>query len=109
MDNIKLLARSLDIVYERHKILSNNVANVDTPGYVRHDIKFEKEIEKLINNVEEINNSKNYEIQKYPAQELKIENELTEITKNTLLYSSLSKILVLKLKIIENSLSGGNY
>jgi flagellar basal-body rod protein FlgB len=45
---INLLDRSLDASSKRETIISNNLANVDTPGYKRKDIDFEKELQHAI-------------------------------------------------------------
>jgi flagellar basal-body rod protein FlgB len=39
---INLLERSLDAASLRQKVLSNNIANIDTPNFKRSDVAFEK-------------------------------------------------------------------
>ncbi len=39
---------SLGAYIERKKVIANNIANVDTPHYKRHDIKFEAELNRAI-------------------------------------------------------------
>ena len=38
----------LDFQSERHTVLSTNVANVDTPGYKGHDVRFSDELKRAI-------------------------------------------------------------
>lgn len=45
---VNLLDRSLDASAKRETIISNNIANVDTPGYKRKDIDFETELKHAI-------------------------------------------------------------
>ncbi|GBF11595.1 flagellar basal body rod protein FlgB [Tepidibacillus infernus] len=40
-NNINLLQRALDVSSLRQKVLSNNISNVDTPGYKTLDVSFE--------------------------------------------------------------------
>ena len=38
---INVLERGLDASWTRNSVISNNIANVDTPGYKRKDVQFE--------------------------------------------------------------------
>ena len=40
-DYINVLNKAADASALRHKAISNNIANVDTPGYKRQDVNFE--------------------------------------------------------------------
>lgn len=39
---INVLEKACDASWTRHSVLSNNIANVDTPGYKRKDVQFEE-------------------------------------------------------------------
>ena len=43
---IFMLEKLLDFQSERHSVLSTNVANIDTPGYKGHDLRFLDELRK---------------------------------------------------------------
>lgn len=43
---VLMLEKLLDFQSERHSILSTNVANIDTPGYKGHDLRFSDELKK---------------------------------------------------------------
>ncbi|MBE5961458.1 MAG: flagellar basal body rod protein FlgB [Lachnospiraceae bacterium] len=38
---VNVLEKTADATYLRHEVISNNIANNDTPNYKRKDIKFE--------------------------------------------------------------------
>lgn len=38
---INVLDKAADASWKRNEVLSNNIANVDTPGYKRKDVQFE--------------------------------------------------------------------
>ncbi|MBR1743578.1 MAG: flagellar basal body rod protein FlgB [Lachnospiraceae bacterium] len=40
-DYINILEKGLDASWTRNSVISNNIANVDTPGYKRKDVQFE--------------------------------------------------------------------
>ena len=39
--NLRILEKGLDATALRNRVLANNIANVDTPGYKRSDVDFE--------------------------------------------------------------------
>jgi flagellar basal-body rod protein FlgB len=46
--NLTLLERSLDAAALRNKAISNNIANVDTPGYKRSYVTFEETLQQAL-------------------------------------------------------------
>ncbi len=49
-DYINVLDKAADASWLRNEAISNNLANVDTPGYKRQDVSFETELEKALSN-----------------------------------------------------------
>lgn len=47
-DYINVLDRAADASWLRHRALTNNIANVDTPGYKRQDVAFEEVLAKAL-------------------------------------------------------------
>ncbi len=47
-DYINVLDKAADAAWLRNEAISNNIANVDTPGYKRQDVAFEVELEKAL-------------------------------------------------------------
>jgi len=45
---ISLLRRDLDLTAQRQTLVSQNVANVDTPGYRTRDIDFQQELQRAL-------------------------------------------------------------
>ena len=46
-DYINVMGKTADASWKRNEILSNNIANVDTPRYKRQDINFEDKVSSL--------------------------------------------------------------
>jgi len=97
-----ILEKALDAAWLRNEVISNNIANVDTPGYKRKTVKFEE----FLNN--ELKNSKiskgqtklqspdivvatDYSTLSYRSDgnNVDIENEMAELAANTLRYNVL--------------------
>ena len=47
-DYINVMDKAADASWTRNEIIANNIANVDTPGYKRHDLNFEDELERAL-------------------------------------------------------------
>lgn len=43
--NTKVLEKALDATWLRNEVISNNIANVDTPGFKKSAVRFEDELE----------------------------------------------------------------
>lgn len=50
-DYINVLDKAADAAALRHQVLSNNIANDDTPGFKRQDVAFESELKKALGKV----------------------------------------------------------
>ena len=49
-DYINVLDKAADASWTRHELISNNIANQDTPGYKRQDIDFQSVLKTEIGN-----------------------------------------------------------
>lgn len=49
-DYINVLDRAADAAWKRNEAISNNIANVDTPGYKRQDVAFESVLQQALGN-----------------------------------------------------------
>lgn len=50
-DYINVLDRAADAAWQRNEAISNNIANVDTPGYKRQDVAFESVLQQALGNI----------------------------------------------------------
>ena len=84
----------LDLISQRHRALGANVANVDTPGYVRKDIDFSQYIGSMNSPIETKLSTAlgpSGVIEDRRNQEIDIAEELSEIQKNSLMYTMASR------------------
>ena len=47
-DYINVLDKAADASTLRHKAISHNIANIDTPGYKRQDVDFERDRKSVV-------------------------------------------------------------
>ena len=80
----------LDLISQRQRALGSNVANVDTPGYVRKDIDFSAYLGNMNSPLETQLSTKlgpSGIIEDRREQEIDIAEELAEMQKNSLMYT----------------------
>ena len=80
----------MDLISQRQRALGSNVANVDTPGYVRRDIDFSSYLGSMNSPLETKLSTKlgpSGILEEREKEEIDIAQELTEMQKNSLLYT----------------------
>ena len=90
LDSIGKTNIMLDLISQKQRALGSNIANVDTPGYVRRDIDFSQYLGSMNSPLEtklstELGPSGVIEDRR--KQDVDIAQELTEMQKNALLYT----------------------
>ena len=90
IDSMGKTSLMLDLISQKQRALGTNVANVDTPGYVRKDIDFSQYLGSMNSPLEtklSMQLGPSGVIEDRKRQEIDIAEELTEMQKNSLLYS----------------------
>lgn len=127
-DNIELMGKLLDVKAKRHELISNNLSNVDTPGYKRADIAFEDILKSkldqkilplsttndkhisLTSKVEDITPQIYYQ-QDYTIRNdennVDVDKEMVELLKNNLSYDIVSEQLQMSLKLLQTAINEG--
>ena len=110
-----LLKKMLDVCTLRHRIIANNIANVDTPGYKRVTVIFEEKLRSLLKRG--LNAEKIREIQpqiyidetstwREDFNNVDIEKEMVRLSTNTLRYSIYAQLIEKKLQMIKQAIKG---
>ena len=93
-DGFKTLKGLTDAILQRQEILSGNLANINTPGYIRQDIDFGRVLSELKNNsVFDSDNSSLLARARYKdySKPITLESELSKLYDNHLRYLLLVK------------------
>ena len=80
----------MDLISQRQRALGSNIANVDTPGYVRRDIDFSQYLGTMNSPLETELSTRlgpSGILEDRQRHEIDIAEELAEIQKNSLLYT----------------------
>ncbi|MBP3924240.1 hypothetical protein J6E39_03255 [bacterium] len=90
MDNMGKVSLMLDLISQKQRALGSNLANMDTPGYVRRDVEFADYLGTINNPIEtrlsEILGPSGV-IEERDYEEIDPAKELTEMQKNSLFYT----------------------
>lgn len=127
-DNIELMGKLLDVKAKRHELISNNLSNVDTPGYKRSDIAFEEILKSKLDqkilplsttnnkHINLVSKAEEIEPQIYQQQDyiirndennMDIDKEMVELLKNNLSYDIISEQLQTSLKLLRTAINEG--
>src|SRR5262245_47847474 len=98
---VDLLAQLLDVAALRHRVIAQNVANVNTPGYRRRDVSFEDALARQLSRpgggqLNEIKPQIIQAVSGYERQDgnnVDVDAEMGRLQKNTMLFSVYSQVL----------------
>jgi flagellar basal-body rod protein FlgB len=104
-----LLAAALTAEALRQKTIADNIANLETPGYRRGDVKFEELLAKAMDSQGNVDASKLkpvvYQPKKTPLKangnDVHLEIEVGEMVKNSLRHKTLARLLAKKIRGID--------
>jgi flagellar basal-body rod protein FlgB len=126
-----LLEKSLNVSTLRHNIISNNIANAETPGFKRADVRFEAELVKAMDRrqsqfVGNRTNSGHFIIGKKLASKVEpqmvretgysmnnynnnvdLDHEMSQLAKNSLRYNVLIQQMNHKLALYKTAIQNG--
>jgi flagellar basal-body rod protein FlgB len=111
--NIELLGKLMDATTLRHRALANNLANADTPGYLRRDVDFTSVLTKALDAGPDKLRDTQFEVTvdlESPANgtgnSVSLQKELGEMMQNSLLYDFATEMTGLKLAGLRKAITG---
>jgi len=129
--NFEIIPNTMDALSLRQNVISQNIANYETPGYKRKYVDFENELQKAlnedskltlkVNRDQHINNTLSLEkiqpnIQIDDSKSLRDDGnnvdpdmELIRMTQNTLKYNTLSRLMTYSIQRYETAIRGGKW
>ena len=101
IDAINLLQSALRGETLKQKAIANNIANLETPGYRRYDVKFEEALAKALESSSPVNLKEIEPVLFKPkntpvntnGNDVSIEREVGEMIKNNLRHTALVRLL----------------
>jgi flagellar basal-body rod protein FlgB len=105
---IDVLGQVLDTTALRHRVIAQNVANVNTPGYRRLEVTFVDELTRATAG-EGSDQPKVVEAvdpDRVDGNNVDIDREMNDLTKNGLLYQAATQILASRMASLRSAVSG---
>jgi flagellar basal-body rod protein FlgB len=96
------MEKALDASWLRNEVIANNIANADTPGYKRKDVRFEEYLKNAVGSQGTLHNIDSNSIQpeiftqqnnyrvRMDENNVDVDVEMTEMAKNHIRYNLLS-------------------
>ena len=112
-----LLEKMLDVSSVKHKVIANNIANVNTPGYKKMEVSFANQLEKALNESSMnkfdtlqpkivISKEDSSETVRNDGNNVDMDKEVSSLVKNTLTYSIYTQLLAKKYEGIKSAIEG---
>ncbi|WP_020468459.1 flagellar basal body rod protein FlgB [Zavarzinella formosa] len=111
-NRIDLLTRVMDTAALRHKVIANNVANVNTPGFKRLGVEFEQTLSKAIEAGTPVTSvsptivTDDTTAERVDGNTVDIDREMQQLSMNSLLYTAASQILANQLAQLRSAIAG---
>jgi len=112
-----LLEKMLDVSSVKHKVIANNIANVNTPGYKKMEVSFADQLEKVLNKDSMnkfdtlqpkivISKEDSSETVRNDGNNVDMDKEVSSLVKNTLTYSIYTQLLAKKYEVVKSAIEG---
>lgn len=127
-NRIDIFSKALDASVIKEKAISNNLANVDTPGYKKVNVSFEDQFRQLLKANEKTVLKTSHPLHVQPNQKIDltpsieilneftmrndgnnvdVDTEISEQVKNSLYYNALITNLNSELRLLQTAITGG--
>jgi flagellar basal-body rod protein FlgB len=110
----EVLSRLLDVAQMRHRLISQNLANVNTPGYHQREVSFEDAFARALGKQGEkgalgvtprvVEGQGN--VARQDGNTVDLDKELGSLNKNSLLYSMATQMLVSRINMMRSAITG---
>ena len=122
-----LIEQTLNLRNFRHKVISSNIANIETPGYRAREVRFEDELKKLGGDAAgkglvsthpvhigmNTSNSANPEVtfvtteaEALDGNSVGVDAEMVKLSENTMMYSISAKLIKAKFRMLMTAIKG---
>lgn len=107
-----LLSNAIEFARQNHRVVSQNLANVNTPNYMARELSFEKFLS-ATEGKSNSNNANPYEIQfteglamRADGNNVDLDKELANLKRNDLIYQTLTQLIGAKLDLMKTAIRG---
>ncbi len=111
-NTLAVLNKMMELTTRKHQVIANNVANSNTPGYIRRDIDFQDEMSRMIKS-EDWKSLSSFDgvvkldetrVPKNDGNNISITEELNEMSQNGILHELVKKAFQTKVGLIKKAI-----
>lgn len=111
LPGLGVLAQVLDASALRHRVIAQNVANVNTPGYKRLEVAFEADLAKALASPTGTAPVKPRVVnvdgpERVDGNTVDIDAEMNALSKNALLYQAAAQIMASRVATLRSAITG---
>lgn len=114
-NSINLLGKMLDVSAIKHKVIANNIANINTPGYKKMEVSFAEQLEKVIKDTSAnkydtfqpkvvVSKEGTNETARNDGNNVDMDKEVSSLMKNTLSYNIYTQLLAKKMELVKSAI-----
>ncbi|MGB8885531.1 MAG: flagellar basal body protein [Candidatus Korobacteraceae bacterium] len=112
---IPILTRALDLTAQRQTLVSQNIANIDTPGYHARDLDFRKELQRALPGDQDLSAAEvpfvrevRGLIERPDGNNVSIDRESLLMAQNQLLFQTEAQLLHAEFNRLQLAINGGS-
>ena len=111
VSGLNVLTQLLNASSLRHRVIAQNVANVNTPGYRRLEVAFEADLAKALASPSGGSHVKPQVVvadgpERVDGNTVDIDREMNDLTKNALLYQAAAQIVTSRVGSLRAAIAG---
>jgi len=113
ISQFELVAKALEAAALRHQVISNNIANVNTPGYQALEVSFEEQLSRAMMLELETLDQLSPEVRRAEGLAMRndgnnvdIDREIGKLGKNSVTYQTLVQVLASQMGMLRSAISG---
>ena len=111
LPGLGLLTQLLNANALRHRVIAQNVANVNTPGYRRQEVAFETDLAKALTSSSGTAPVRPRVVtadgpERVDGNTVDIDREMNDLTRNALLYQAATQIVASRVASMRSAISG---
>ena len=112
-DGAHLSSKLMEISFQRQNVIANNLANSNTPGYIRKEVQFQDKLAALIDgkNMDSLDRFQSEVVDdlskpaRLDGNNVDGTGEMSEMMQNSVLHNLLTRAFSTKMKIMEQAIS----
>ncbi|MDE0934670.1 MAG: flagellar basal body rod protein FlgB [Mariniblastus sp.] len=112
VEQFRALQEAMQFASQNHRVSSQNLANINTPGYQTREVDFDQLLDRLDGKARKLT-STDYEVsqvdglaERRDGNNVDLDRELAALKKNTLAYQTLTQLLGSKMGILKQAING---